>query len=76
MGLFGNQPKKKHYANRIAELDAKIEQLEAVGMTASAARLREERRKFDKDILEKTKAMTPKEIKAQMRSAKAEGLAK
>lgn len=76
MGLFGDQPKKKQYANRVAELDAKIEQLEAGGMMASAARLREERRKFDKVVLEKTKAMTPKEMKAQMKSAKAEGRAK
>jgi hypothetical protein len=76
MGIFGNQPKKKQYGSKIAELDAKIAQLDAVGMTASANRLREERKRYDNVVYEKTKALSPSEIKKQMQSAKAEGLSK
>jgi|WetSurMetagenome_2_1015567.scaffolds.fasta_scaffold02632_3 hypothetical protein len=76
MGLFGNQPKKKQYGSKIAELDAKIAQLESVGMLASANRLREERRRYDNVTIEKTKALSHSELKKQMRAAKAEGTMK
>ena len=71
MGLFGNQPIKKQYGSKVAELDAKIAHLESVGMTASANRLKEERKRYDNIPVEKTKALTPKQVKQQLQSSKA-----
>jgi hypothetical protein len=73
MGLFGDSPKLKDYGGRINELKTKIAQLESVGMVASAARMRKELARIDKDIPEKVKPLSIPELKAQMRSAKAQG---
>jgi len=74
MGLFGDSPKLKDYGGRINELKTKIEQLESVGMVASASRLRKELARIDKDIPEKVKPLSVGELKAQVRSANAQGI--
>ena len=68
MGLFGSGQKVKDYGGRINELKTKITQLEAVGMLASAARLKKELAKIDKDIPEKVKPMGVGELKAQLKA--------
>lgn len=73
MGLFGDTGKVKDYGGRINELKTKIAQLEEHGMLASAARLKKELSKIDKDIPEKVKPMGVGELKQQLRAQKATG---
>jgi len=68
MGLFGDSPKLKDYGGRINELKTKIEQLESVGMVASATRLRKELAKINRDVPEKVKPMGVGELKAQLKA--------
>ncbi len=73
MGLFGDSQPVRDYGSKVNELNTKIEQLEAHGMFASAARLRKELKKFDKEIIEKTKPMSVSDMKNQIRASKASG---
>jgi hypothetical protein len=73
MGLFGGAEKVKSFDTKITEIKAKIAQLESVGMVSSAERLKRELKRYDHVIYEKTKALSPAEMKATVRAYKAEG---
>jgi hypothetical protein len=76
MALFGGNREKRDYGDKVTELKTKIVQLEAAGMTASANRLKEELKKFDKVVYKHEKPLSGGELKRRIKSAKAEGLAK
>ncbi len=71
MGLFGDGQKVRDYGSKINELKTKIAQLEEHGMLASAARLRKELAKIDKDIPEKIKPMNSAELKSAIKATAA-----
>ena len=68
MGLFGDGQKVRDYGSKINELKTKIAQLEEHGMLASAARLKKELAKIDRDIPEKVKPMGVSELKATLKA--------
>ncbi len=76
MPLFGEPREKRNYGGKVAELKTKIAQLESVGMMASANRLKEELKKFDKVVYKKEKPLGGKELVNRIKAAKAEGLSK
>jgi hypothetical protein len=75
MGIFGDQPKTRDYGNKVNELKSKIAQLEYGGMTASAARLKKELLKYEKNPVkeEKVKPLSPKQLKAHIFAATGKG---
>jgi tRNA-binding EMAP/Myf-like protein len=73
MGLFGGAEKVKSFDSKISDLKTKIAQLESAGMVASAERLKKELKRYDHVMYEKTKALSPAEMKATVKAYKAEG---
>ena len=73
MGLLGGGIEKRDYGGKVAELKTKIAQLEAAGMTASANRLKEELKKFDKVVLAPVKPLSGGVLLKKIKAAKVGG---